>query len=148
MPCPTRTCHRQLQTSPPSSRKSPAIGGCLLGHSWRGNAGRCGDFPRTCHSSCPQNYLHSHIVWQVNFGLSSQSPRLSPTSTSNVTPLTSSATSFPQCHPSRVIPNVLPYTNLRLSRKSPAQDFVQNIEHLNRPYTAVEWRLPCSMAPF
>ena len=81
------------------SRKSPAMGGCLLGHSGRVMAGRCGDFPRTCHSNIPQNYLHSHIVWQVNFGLASQSPRLSPTSTSNVTPLTSSATSFPQCHP-------------------------------------------------
>ena len=51
------------------SRKSPAIDGCRLWHSGRGKAGRCGDFPRTCHSNCPQNYLHSYIVWQVNFGL-------------------------------------------------------------------------------
>lgn len=51
------------------SRKSPAMGGCRLGHSGRGNSGRCGDFARTCHSDIPQNYPHSHIAWQVNFGL-------------------------------------------------------------------------------
>ena len=55
--------------SPPSSRKSPARGGCLMWRSERGMAGRCGDFPRTCHRNCPQNYLHDHIVWPVNFGL-------------------------------------------------------------------------------
>ena len=46
---PQRASLRHLQ----QSQKSPAMGGCLLWHSGRVRAGRCGHFDRTCHKRMP-----------------------------------------------------------------------------------------------